>query len=257
MGLSLCSHRLCTAVPGDQGPAACLEFAENCRGARNDCYVAGGRNKLGRSRKSNEKRFPGEHEPRDPNADERHHRNDRVGSGDRTERSEQRDFLGTVKASAESLLYLLNDVLDFSKIEAGKLQLEVMPFNLEDVVVDAVNAMAVRAHQKGLELIFDTPVTTPLWLRGDSGRLRQVLTNLIGNAIKFTNSGEVIVRAIREDDDGKRVKLHFMVEDTGIGIAEEKQRVHLRSLRAGRCIHDPQVRGHRPWAGNLHGDFVG
>jgi PAS domain S-box-containing protein len=145
---------------------------------------------------------------------------------------EQREYLTMVKVSAESLLTIINDVLDFSKIEAKKMQLETVPFGLRDHLGDTVKALAIRAQQKGLELACHVLADVPDALRGDPGRLRQVLVNLIGNAIKFTDQGEVVVRVRTATDGvhegGKRhaeTELHFEVIDTGIGIPPEKQKL--------------------------------
>src|SRR5205814_2045349 len=110
---------------------------------------------------------------------------------------EQREYLTMVKVSAESLLNIINDVLDFSKIEARRMQLETVPFNLRDHLGDTAKALAVRAQQKGLELAYHVHGDVPDVILGDPGRLRQVLVNLIGNAIKFTEEGEVVVEARR------------------------------------------------------------
>jgi signal transduction histidine kinase/CheY-like chemotaxis protein len=135
----------------------------------------------------------------------------------------QADCLNTVKGSAESLLTVLNDILDFSKIESRKLELESVPFLLADAIGDALKPLAVRAHQKGLEIIVDMAPGVPAGVVGDPVRLKQILTNLAGNAIKFTAQGHVIV-AIREEADAEgRTQLHFRVTDTGIGIPAEKQ----------------------------------
>ena len=144
---------------------------------------------------------------------------------------EQRDLLQNVRHSAEALLGILNDILDFSKIEAGKLELEPVSFSPEELLFDTVSAMALKAHQKGLEIVCDVSPAIPLSVRGDSGRLRQVVMNLLGNAIKFTNSGEVVVRAALEQDWGEKFKLHFVVEDTGIGIPEEKCKLIFEAFR--------------------------
>ena len=135
----------------------------------------------------------------------------------------QADCLNTVKGSAESLLTILNDILDFSKIESRKLDLESIPFSLADAIGDAVKPLAVRAHEKGLEILVDIAPDTPTGVVGDPVRLKQILTNLAGNAIKFTDRGHVMV-AVREDSraDGC-TRLHFRVADTGIGIPVEKQ----------------------------------
>ena len=132
--------------------------------------------------------------------------------------SQQRHFAETANSSAEALLTLLNDILDFSKIEAGKLELEHIDFDLRLTVEDATSAFAARAYASGVELAcrIDHDVPTPL--RGDPGRLRQVLLNLIGNAIKFTEKGEVVVRVTLEAEGGEGATLRFSVRDTGIGI---------------------------------------
>jgi signal transduction histidine kinase/CheY-like chemotaxis protein len=136
---------------------------------------------------------------------------------------EQRDWLETVKASATSLLQILNDILDFSKIESRKLELERLPLSVRDVVDDTLKALATSAHQKGLELIAEIHEDVPTGIAGDRGRIGQVLTNLVGNAIKFTDQGHVLVQVrldARLPDD--RVRLRFVVSDTGIGIPADK-----------------------------------
>jgi CheY-like chemotaxis protein len=137
--------------------------------------------------------------------------------------TEQRDYLGTVKEASESLLALVNDILDFSKIEARQLALEHVPFGLRDVVEDAVRLLAQRADEKGLELACRIAPDVPDALVGDPGRLRQILINLVGNAVKFTERGEVIVDAGLDGLDGSHVRVRFAVTDTGIGIPEDKQ----------------------------------
>ena len=137
---------------------------------------------------------------------------------------EQRESVGLVKSSADALLTVINDILDFSKIEAGKLDLDPLPFSLREAVGDALKALAPRAHAKGLELAGDIAGEVPDLLTGDAHRLRQVLTNLVGNAIKFTESGEVVVRCDRVPEPGDGVRLRFAVRDTGIGIAPDKLR---------------------------------
>jgi signal transduction histidine kinase/CheY-like chemotaxis protein len=137
--------------------------------------------------------------------------------------TEQREDLGIVRSSAESLLTVINDILDFSKIEAGKLDLEAIPFDLPEVLSDMMRTMSFRAHQKNLELIDDVSPDVPAGLLGDPGRLRQVILNLVGNAIKFTPQGEVVVRVEKESSAGGSVVLHFSVSDTGIGIPPEKR----------------------------------
>ncbi len=135
----------------------------------------------------------------------------------------QRDYLETVKSSAGSLLTLLNDILDFSKIEAGKLSLDEVSFNLRDVLDDTIKALGHRAHAKGLELACHTQADVPVEVVGDPVRLRQIVVNLVGNAIKFTEHGEVVVRAAVESQTSDDVCLHISVTDTGIGIPAAKQ----------------------------------
>ena len=137
--------------------------------------------------------------------------------------SEQRGYLLLVKSSGESLLSVINDILDFSKVESGKLDLEMLEFNLYDCVGETMKTLALRAHQKGLELAYDADSEVPSQLRGDPGRLRQILVNLVGNAIKFTQHGEVLVTIENRLQDAEDVELHFKVMDTGIGIPTEKQ----------------------------------
>jgi len=138
---------------------------------------------------------------------------------------EQRGLLNTVKESADTLLALINDILDFSKIEAGKLTLDPIDFNLRNRLEDALLAVALRAHQKGLELVCHLPPDVPDALVGDPGRLRQVVLNLVGNAIKFTARGQVVVDVRVQSQGEHGVTLHFTVSDTGIGIPKEKQRL--------------------------------
>jgi two-component system sensor histidine kinase/response regulator len=138
---------------------------------------------------------------------------------------EQRDYVSTAKNSAESLLNVINDVLDFSKIEAGKLDLEQTVFDLEEMLGDTLKGLALRAHEKGLELVYDVSDDVPPALCGDPHRLRQVLINLVANAIKFTDRGEITVSVQQERTVNQDVVLHFQVRDTGIGIPKEKQTV--------------------------------
>jgi CheY-like chemotaxis protein len=131
---------------------------------------------------------------------------------------QQRHFAETANSSAQALLTLLNDILDFSKIEAGKLELEHIDFDLRGIVEDATAAFAARAYAKGLELACRIDHDVPTLLRGDPGRVRQVLLNLIGNAIKFTDNGEVVVRVALESETEGSARLRFSVRDTGVGI---------------------------------------
>ena len=137
--------------------------------------------------------------------------------------AEQRDYLKWVRISADSLLGLINDILDFSKIEAGKLELFHTDFNLRDCVADTMSTLAIQADAKGIELAHDIAKDVPEQVIGDPGRLRQVLVNLVGNAIKFTESGEVLVTVEKQSETDKEAVLHFAVTDTGIGIPVEKQ----------------------------------
>ncbi len=140
--------------------------------------------------------------------------------------AEQAEYIGLVKSSADALLVIVNDILDFSKIEAGKLSIDAIEFNLPDVLSQTTRSMALRAHQKGLELLLDIDADIPEVLIGDPGRLRQVIVNLIGNAVKFTERGEIVVKAamgsLQPEPD--KLVLHISVRDTGIGIPREKFR---------------------------------
>jgi signal transduction histidine kinase/ActR/RegA family two-component response regulator len=136
----------------------------------------------------------------------------------------QTDCLTTVKSSAESLLTILNDILDFSKIESRKLDLETIPISPADTVRDALKPLVIVARQKGLELRVDIGPDVPAYVLGDPVRLRQILTNLAGNAVKFTERGRVVVAVRNEGGEGKLVRLHFSVADSGIGIPAENQK---------------------------------
>jgi signal transduction histidine kinase/DNA-binding response OmpR family regulator len=137
---------------------------------------------------------------------------------------EQRENLETVKGSALALLTVINDVLDFSKIEAGRLELETIPFRFRKCIGDAIRTVAVRAHEKGLELAYQVLDDVPDHLRGDPGRIRQIVLNLLSNAIKFTESGEVVLEVRLEQKTDESVRFHFQVRDTGIGVPLDKQR---------------------------------
>ncbi len=137
--------------------------------------------------------------------------------------AEQREYLGLVKVSADALLHIVNDILDFSKIEAGHLEIENIEFSLEQMLRDTMKSLAVRAHQKDLELLLHIAPDVPDHLISDPGRLRQVLVNLAGNAIKFTQTGEIEVAVHRlKAITPTQTELRFSVRDTGIGIAREK-----------------------------------
>jgi two-component system, sensor histidine kinase and response regulator len=136
---------------------------------------------------------------------------------------EQRDNLGLVRLSAESLLTVLNDILDFSKIEAGKLEFESIPFDMRESLGEAMQTLGFRSHQKGLELMYEVFPEVPESLIGDPGRLRQIVVNLVGNAIKFTERGEIVVFVTMESEQEDKVCLRVSVRDTGIGIPRDKQ----------------------------------
>ncbi len=136
---------------------------------------------------------------------------------------EQRDFTGLIKKSADSLLDILNGILDFSKIEAGKLELDIQDFDLRTTLEDVNDIMALRAHEKGVELVCLTEPGLPLLLQGDVGRLRQILINLMDNAVKFTHQGEVSLHvSLDSEEENEGVILRFTIKDTGIGISDDK-----------------------------------
>jgi len=137
--------------------------------------------------------------------------------------NEQLKLAKTVKSSGESLLAIINDILDFSKVEAGKLELEIIPFNFGRMVEDLGSTMIYQAKDKGLQFICPANPIMNMWVKGDPGRIRQILTNLIGNAIKFTAQGEVAVYTHVEELNNNCKKIHFEVKDTGIGITQEQQ----------------------------------
>jgi two-component system sensor histidine kinase/response regulator len=143
---------------------------------------------------------------------------------------EQTEYLNMVKGSADSLLQVINDILDFSKIEAGKLDIDPIEFKLRDTLANAMKPLSIRAHRKGLELVTHVSPDIPDVLVGDPTRLRQVLLNLAGNALKFTERGEVEVRAEVEGREGSELMLHFTVRDTGIGIPQDKQKLIFESF---------------------------
>ena len=137
--------------------------------------------------------------------------------------ADQRDSLELVHLSAESLLTVINDILDFSKIEAGKLEFESISFDLRERLGEIMQTLGFRAHQRGLELIYDVRPEVPAALAGDPGRLRQILVNLVGNAIKFTEQGQILVCVELESITADTACLHFSVRDTGVGIPAEQQ----------------------------------
>jgi two-component system sensor histidine kinase/response regulator len=136
--------------------------------------------------------------------------------------SDQRDSLETVQFSAHALLNVINDILDFSKIEAGKIELEALDFDLNDCIEGTLKTLSLQAHEKGLELLCEVAAGVPQWVTGDPGRLRQILNNLVGNALKFTEQGEVGLRVQSDVVEEGASTLHFIVSDTGVGIAADK-----------------------------------
>lgn len=137
--------------------------------------------------------------------------------------NEQREYLELVRSSADSLLSIINDILDFSKIESGKIELEEIDFPIRDLLASTLKPLSLRAMGKGLELVYDVDEGVPHSLVGDPGRLRQVLTNLVGNAIKFSDQGEIVVCVSLLEQHAERITLKFSVEDQGVGIPADKQ----------------------------------
>ncbi len=153
--------------------------------------------------------------------------------------AEQREYLLMARGSGETLLRVINDILDFSKIESGKLELEELDFDLAESVRDVVKMMAVPARQKQLELICDLKPGLPPMVRGDSGRLRQILFNLVGNAIKFTSAGEVVIEVSHCGSVGGKKEILFRVADSGIGISTGKADCHDLCLTSRRQTAAP------------------
>ncbi|MCC7418672.1 MAG: response regulator [Planctomycetaceae bacterium] len=137
----------------------------------------------------------------------------------------QREYLTMVQESGEALLSVINDILDFSKIESGRFDLDHAPFDLRDLLGDTMKALAVRAHRKGLELACHVDANVPKILIGDRHRLRQIVVNLVGNAVKFTDAGEVVLDVSCQESSPQRVTLHVLVQDTGIGVSPDKQKI--------------------------------
>jgi signal transduction histidine kinase len=137
--------------------------------------------------------------------------------------SKQYEYVEMIRTSADSLMNIINDVLDFSKIQVGKLIFEILDFDLVETIESTLEMLVERAHAKGIELAIAIAQDVPSRLRGDPGRLRQILTNLIGNALKFTSKGEVVVRVSKGSETGTKANVRFEVEDSGIGIPLEAQ----------------------------------
>src|SRR5262249_34903136 len=144
--------------------------------------------------------------------------------------ADQRDFVNTIRSSSDALLTVINDILDFSKIEAGKLEIERLDFNLRTEMEEVADLLAPRAAEKGLELTCQIPPELPTHLRGDPARLRQVLTNLLGNAIKFTDAGEVRLEARLLGESTTHADVRISVSDTGIGIPPERHALIFESF---------------------------
>ncbi len=165
--------------------------------------------------------------------------------------AEQRGFANTVRVSGESLLIVINDILDFSKIEAGKLDLEIIDFDLREAIDNIMDLLAAQAHSKGLELAAYIPPDVPTNLRGDPGRVRQVVNNLVGNAVKFTNQGEVVVKVSKLASDGKQMMLRFEVRDTRHRHRARRAEASLRGVQPGRQLDDAALRRNGPGAGHF------
>lgn len=157
--------------------------------------------------------------------------------------AEQREYLHLVKDSGEALMVLLNDILDFSKIEAGKLELEPITFQLRETLGDVLAPLGLRAHQKGLELVCHILPEAPDVLIGDPGRLRQIIVNLVGNAIKFTEEGEIVITVKAEHGTPHDQRLHFTVTDTGIGIPADKHHLIFEAFTQGDSTTTRQFGG--------------
>lgn len=156
---------------------------------------------------------------------------------------EQREYLKTVKGAADSLVNLVNDILDFSKIEARKFDLDRVDFDLREILDDTLKLLALRGTKKKLELACDVPAGVPVWLTGDPARLRQIIVNLVSNAIKFTEHGEVVLRVETQTQNDRDVFLHFNIADTGIGIAPDKQQMIFEAFRQAESSTSRQYGG--------------
>ena len=163
----------------------------------------------------------------------------------------QSDYLQKIQTAGTSLLGIINDILDFSKIEAGKLEMEAVPFNLDEVMDNLASLITVKAHEKeGLEVLFSTEPEVPQALVGDPVRLGQVLINLANNAVKFTERGEIVVSSELVQPGKKTVEVKFAVRDTGIGLTDEQKARLFQLLQPSRHLHHPQVRRHGAGAGD-------
>jgi two-component system sensor histidine kinase/response regulator len=163
----------------------------------------------------------------------------------------QRNYTKLVKRSGEHLLVIINDILDFSKIEAGKLSIEYINFNLWDLLDDINTVYTPQAQAKGIALDFDIANDIPVAICGDPNRLRQIMANLLGNAIKFTDQGRILARVRVASEDSQAVMLRFEVHDTGIGISREARGRMFEAFSQADGFDHPQVRRHRPGPGDL------
>ena len=159
--------------------------------------------------------------------------------------AKQYDYLKKVDISAKSLLGIINDILDFSKIEAGKMDMESVDFQLEDTLDNISTLVGIKTQEKGLELLFKTDPSVPTALVGDPLRLGQILINLSNNAVKFTDTGEIVVSTELVKKDNAQVTLKFSVRDTGIGMTAETSCQAVSTFCTGRLLHDPQIWRHR------------
>ena len=164
--------------------------------------------------------------------------------------AEQREYAEIAHISGEMLLSLINDILDFSKIEARKMELETLDFDLRSILKDTADLLALGAHEKGLELICLMEPEVPSLLRGDPGRLRQILVNLGANAVKFTEKGKIVIHVSLESEDERNVTLRFAVSDTGIGIPPDRQKYSLFAFHSDRLLDNAPIRWY--WSGTGH-----
>ncbi len=143
---------------------------------------------------------------------------------------EQKDYVNTARKSSETLLYIINDILDFSRIEAGKMEMENISFDLDSVIKDVTDITFFKGKEKGLDCRYNISPQVPLFLKGDPVRVKQILFNITGNAVKFTSKGQILLEVNKEKEDEEKVKIYFSVKDTGPGIAEEKQHLLFKSF---------------------------
>ena len=160
---------------------------------------------------------------------------------------EQKEYVEIIHKSGETLLRIINDILDFSKIESGKTEFHEIPFNIRDTISETFHILSTKADEKQLSTTFTVDPNVPLSLVGDSERLKQVLINLVGNAIKFTPFGGISVHVNRRIQEDHIIQLEFIVKDSGIGIPADKKKLYLRAFQSSRSCHDTQIRGYWAW----------